>query len=68
MMERVPAQPDEIPRITFFIDTLAQAADHRRKGLLREVQGPRESKENDVCEWTLNYVALTGSHRKQVGD
>jgi hypothetical protein len=30
LMEGPPAQPDEMPRITLFIDTLAQAANQRR--------------------------------------
>jgi hypothetical protein len=30
----------KMPRITLFIDSMAQAADHRRKVFLREVQGP----------------------------
>jgi predicted Zn-dependent protease with MMP-like domain len=38
LMEGPPAQPDEMPRITLFIDTLAQAANYRRKVFLREVQ------------------------------
>jgi predicted Zn-dependent protease with MMP-like domain len=38
LMEGQPAQPDEMPRITLFIDTLAEAANYRRKGFLREVQ------------------------------
>ena len=31
LMQGPPAQPDEMPRITLFIVTLAQAARHRRK-------------------------------------
>jgi predicted Zn-dependent protease with MMP-like domain len=31
-------QPDEMPRITLFIDTLAQAANYRRAVFLREVR------------------------------
>jgi hypothetical protein len=37
LMEGPPTQPDEMPRITLFIVTLAQAARHRRKVFLREV-------------------------------
>jgi len=43
-------------RSTSFIDTLAQAADHWRKVFLREVQGPRESNEPGVYEWTLTML------------
>jgi predicted Zn-dependent protease with MMP-like domain len=38
LMEGPPAQPDEMPRITLFIETLAEAADHRKKAFLREVR------------------------------
>jgi predicted Zn-dependent protease with MMP-like domain len=38
LMEGIPAQPDQMPRITLFINTLAEAADHRRKAFLREVR------------------------------
>ena len=38
LIEGPPARPDEMPRITLFIDTLAQAANYRRKPFLREVR------------------------------
>jgi predicted Zn-dependent protease with MMP-like domain len=38
LMDGPPARPDEMPRITLFIDTLAQAADYQRKAFLREVR------------------------------
>ena len=38
MLEGPPAQPDDMPRITLFIDTLAQAAEQRKKVFLREVR------------------------------
>jgi predicted Zn-dependent protease with MMP-like domain len=38
LMEGPPAQPDQMPRITLFINTLAETADHRRKAFLREVR------------------------------
>lgn len=38
LMEGPPAQPDQMPRITLFVNTLAEAADHRRKAFLREVR------------------------------
>jgi predicted Zn-dependent protease with MMP-like domain len=38
LMEGLPTQPDEMPRITLFIDTLAQATDFRRTAFLREVR------------------------------
>jgi predicted Zn-dependent protease with MMP-like domain len=38
LIEGPPAQPAELPRITLFIDTLAQAANYRRTVFLREVR------------------------------
>ena len=38
LIEGPPNQPDEMPRITLFIDTLAQAANYRRAVFLREVR------------------------------
>jgi predicted Zn-dependent protease with MMP-like domain len=38
LMEGSPAQPDQMPRITLFINTLTEAADHRRKAFLCEVR------------------------------
>jgi hypothetical protein len=38
LMEGPPAQPDEMLRITLFIDNLTQAANQRRTVFLREVR------------------------------
>lgn len=38
MLQGPPTQPDEMPRITLFIETLAQAANYQRKAFLREVR------------------------------
>ncbi len=38
LMDGPPGRPDEMPRITLFIDTLAQATDYQRKAFLREVR------------------------------
>jgi predicted Zn-dependent protease with MMP-like domain len=38
LIEGPPAQPAEMPRITLFIDTLAQAAGYRKIVFLREVR------------------------------
>jgi predicted Zn-dependent protease with MMP-like domain len=38
LIQGSPSQPDEMPRITLFIDTLAQAANYRRTVFLREVR------------------------------
>jgi predicted Zn-dependent protease with MMP-like domain len=38
LTEGPPNQPNEMPRITLFIDTLAEAANHQRTAFLHEVQ------------------------------
>jgi predicted Zn-dependent protease with MMP-like domain len=38
LMEGPPARPDEMPRITLFINTLAETADQRKREFLREVR------------------------------
>ena len=38
LREGPPAQPDELPRITLFVDTLAQAANYRKAVFLRELR------------------------------
>jgi predicted Zn-dependent protease with MMP-like domain len=38
LLDGPPAQPHEMPRITLFFDTLAQAANHRESVFLREVR------------------------------
>lgn len=38
LMDGPPARPDEMPRITLFVDTLAQTANYQRKAFLREVR------------------------------
>jgi predicted Zn-dependent protease with MMP-like domain len=38
LLDGPPTQPDEMPRITLFFDTLARAANYRRTVFLREVR------------------------------
>jgi len=38
LMDGPPARPDEMPRITLFIDTLVESANYRRTVFLREVR------------------------------
>jgi predicted Zn-dependent protease with MMP-like domain len=38
LFEGQPTQPDEMPRITLFFDTLAEAANYRRTVFLRELR------------------------------
>ena len=37
LLDGTPTAPDQMPRITLFFDTLADAADYRRSAFLREV-------------------------------
>ncbi|MGA8659803.1 MAG: metallopeptidase family protein [Chthoniobacterales bacterium] len=38
LLDGPPTQPDEMPRITLFFDTLARAANYRKTVFLREVR------------------------------
>lgn len=38
LMEGSPSQPDEMPRITLFVDALAQTANYQRSAFLHEVR------------------------------
>jgi predicted Zn-dependent protease with MMP-like domain len=60
LMEGPPAQPDEMPRITLFIVTLAQAARHRRKVFLREVQVTYLHELGHYFGWDEGQVADLG--------
>jgi predicted Zn-dependent protease with MMP-like domain len=60
LMEGPPAQPDEMPRITLFIDTLAQAANHRRKVFLREVQVTYLHELGHYFGWAEGQIADVG--------
>ena len=60
LMEGPPAQPDEMPRITLFIVTLAQAARHRRKVFLREVQVTYLHELGHYFGWDEGQVADVG--------
>jgi predicted Zn-dependent protease with MMP-like domain len=60
LMEGPPAQPDEMPRITLFIDNLAQAANHRRKVFLREVQVTYLHELGHYFGWDEGQIADVG--------
>ena len=60
LMEGPPAQPDEMPRITLFIDTLAQAANYRRKVFLREVRVTYLHELGHYFGWDEEQIANVG--------
>jgi predicted Zn-dependent protease with MMP-like domain len=59
-MEGPPAQPDEMPRITLFIDTLAQAANQRRTVFLREVRTTYLHELGHYFGWDEGQIASVG--------
>ena len=60
LMEGPPAQPDEMPRITLFIDTLAQAANQRRTVFLREVRTTYLHELGHYFGWDEGQIANVG--------
>jgi predicted Zn-dependent protease with MMP-like domain len=60
LMEGLPAQPDEMPRITLFIDTLAQAANYRRTVFLREVRITYLHELGHFFGWDEGQIANVG--------
>jgi len=60
LMEGPPAQPNEMPRITLFIDTLAQAANYRRTVFLREVRITYLHELGHYFGWDEGQIANVG--------
>jgi hypothetical protein len=60
LMAGVPALPDEMPRITLFIDTLAEAANYRRTVFLREVRKTYLHELGHYFGWDEGQVANVG--------
>ena len=60
LMEGSPAQPGEMPRITLFIDTLAQAANYRRTAFLREVRITYLHELGHYFGWDEGQIANVG--------
>ena len=60
MLDGPPAQPDEMPRITLFIDTLAQAANHRKNVFLREVRVTYLHELGHYFGWDEGQIANAG--------
>ena len=60
LMAGPPAQPDEMPRITLFIDTLAEAANYRRTVFLREVRKTYLHELGHYFGWDEGQIANVG--------
>jgi predicted Zn-dependent protease with MMP-like domain len=60
LIQGPPAQPDEMPRITLFVDTLAQAANYRRNLFLREVRTTYLHELGHYLGWDEDQVADAG--------
>jgi hypothetical protein len=60
LMAGAPAQPDEMPRITLFIDTLAEAASYRRTVFLREVRKTYLHELGHYFGWNEEQIASVG--------
>ena len=60
LIEGPPALPAEMPRITLFIDTLAQAASYRRTVFLREVRITYLHELGHYFGWDEGQIANVG--------
>ena len=60
LIEGAPTRPDEMPRITLFIDTLAQAANYRRTAFLREVRVTYLHELGHFFGWDEEQIADVG--------
>ena len=60
LIEGPPSQPDEMPRITLFIDTLAQGANYQRIAFLREVRITYLHELGHYFGWDEGQIANVG--------
>ncbi len=60
LIEGPPAQPDEMPRITLFIDTLAQEANYQRAAYLRDVRTTYLHELGHYFGWDEEQIANVG--------
>jgi Zincin-like metallopeptidase len=60
LMEGPAAQPDEMPRITLFIDIIAQAADFRQTPFLQEVRITYLHELGHFFGWDEEQIANVG--------
>jgi predicted Zn-dependent protease with MMP-like domain len=60
LLDGTPTAPDQMPRITLFFDTLAQAADYRRNVFLREVRITYLHELGHYLGWDEEQIANVG--------
>jgi predicted Zn-dependent protease with MMP-like domain len=60
LMAGPPTLPDEMPRITLFVDTLAEAASYRRTVFLREVRKTYLHELGHYFGWSEEQIANVG--------
>ena len=60
LLDGPPNQPDEMPRITLFLDTLARAANYRRTVFLREVRVTYLHELGHYFGWNEEQIADAG--------
>jgi hypothetical protein len=60
LLEGPPAQPDEMPRITLFVETLAQGANYQRTIFLSEVKTTYLHELGHYFGWDEGQVANAG--------
>ena len=60
LLDGPPTQPDEMPRITLFLDALASAANYRRTLFLQEVEITYLHELGHYFGWTEDQIANAG--------
>jgi predicted Zn-dependent protease with MMP-like domain len=60
LLDGPPAQPNQMPRITLFLDTLAQAANYRESVFLREVRTTYLHELGHYLGWDEEQIANAG--------
>jgi predicted Zn-dependent protease with MMP-like domain len=60
LLDGPPTQPDEMPRITLFLDTLVRAAKYQRTVFLREVQITYLHELGHYFGWDEEQIANVG--------
>jgi len=60
LLDGAPTEPDQMPRITLFFDTLAQAANYRRGVFLREVRITYLHELGHYLGWDEEQIANVG--------
>lgn len=60
LMAGPPTQPDEMPRITLFVDTLVEAANFRRSAFLDEVRTTYLHELGHYFGWDERQIANVG--------